>query len=707
MNERMKKIMDFERQLLQDRMQLQHLIEESEFSDSEIMKSKIQNFKREIEYMELQLEHLKSVVEAKIHVQNVNPVFEEPVPKTVAPALVEKPEPIEIQKSVLNMSVKEKVKDKDLEKAIGKSLMGVFASVLIFISLILFATLMLPYFNDTAKMITMYLVSFAFVGVGLHQLQKDEDNKFYLALTGCGVGAVYISLLVTNMYFKAIGDIALYVLIGIWAIAVCFLAKVKHNIFKVIGQAGITISIIFGCVLCMLNEDLAKFVALIVFYLIAEGAFYVVHYEHEFKKNLVHHVFNVINLIWLWSGCEELCGADFHIITLIMLVICAVHIGLTLYSRLVNAGVSFGIVVSIYTYIFMAIMDMLVKEDNVLGSLIYLIAAVLLAIIEWKEAKNKAGKTFAQIAMIVFAAYGLAQTDYYGYGLIILVVFPLLGLGYYRVNNVLKYGAASIFAIFQMVYGLGDVERFWLGTPVIAVTFVLIYKFKEQYDVKLKNIMHVLAVLFLSFAVEDVMISMCRDIDVAHMISRAVVTIFNIAMLKSCFGTNLATGKPEKCTAYNIINTIFMISGLKIISDANEGFVHLAIIIITLIAFMVNVKNLLDKRDNIWAGIYVGLKFAVLMIVIMNSFNSANYMISIACFILAILSVVIGFKFQYKSLRIFGLVLSMISTFKLIMVDISYANTLGNALSFFASGVLCFVMSLIYNYIDGKMQKKE
>ena len=54
------------------------------------------------------------------------------------------------------------------EKAIGKSLMGIFASVLIFISLILFATLLLPYFNDTAKMITTYVISFAFLGAGIY-----------------------------------------------------------------------------------------------------------------------------------------------------------------------------------------------------------------------------------------------------------------------------------------------------------------------------------------------------------------------------------------------------------------------------------------------------------------------------------------------------------------------------------------------------------
>ena len=94
------------------------------------------------------------------------------------------------------------------------------------------------------------------------------------------------------------------------------------------------------------------------------------------------------------------------------------------------------------------------------------------------------------------------------------------------------------------------------------------------------------------------------------------------------------------------------------------------------------------------------------MLVVLNSFDSANFVMSIACLLLAIASIIIGFAGDYKSIRIYGLVLSMISIFKLIMIDISYANTLGHALSFFVSGVLCFVISLIYNLIDKKMQER-
>ena len=203
----------------------------------------------------------------------------------------------------------------------------------------------------------------------------------------------------------------------------------------------------------------------------------------------------------------------------------------------------------------------------------------------------------------------------------------------------------------------------------------------------------------------DAVPELARNSELPEVVSFAAAALFNIVMMKSCFGRNLITGEQEKGTVYNIINMLVMIGGIIRINYGYEGILHLVIIITTLIAFMVNARNLLDRYDNRFSGIYVGLKFTILMIVILESFHSVNYVISIACFVLAILSIIIGFVGQYRSLRVFGLILSMVSIFKLIMVDINYTNTLGNALSFFVSGILCFVISLIYNLIDKRIQK--
>ncbi len=48
----------------------------------------------------------------------------------------------------------------------------------------------------------------------------------------------------------------------------------------------------------------------------------------------------------------------------------------------------------------------------------------------------------------------------------------------------------------------------------------------------------------------------------------------------------------------------------------------------------------------------------------------------------------------------YGLVLSIISVIKLIIIDISYDNLALRAASFLVCGLLCFAISYIYNKLD-------
>lgn len=702
MNERMTKIMNYEKRLLQDRMQLWHLMDECEADDTEVMEGKIRHFKQEIEYMESQLCLLKNEVEER---KASEPV--EIQQKALESIQREQPVQPKKQETEAQPDFDMPYARKDLEKTIGKSLMGIFASVLIFISLILFATLLLPYFNDTAKMITTYLLSFAFLGVGLFKLKKDKDNKFYIALTGCGVGAVYISLLLSNMYFKAFGDITLYLLICIWAIGVCFLSKLKNKIFQVIGQLGIAIAMIFGCILCIESNDAAKFMALIIFYMISSGVFYFVHYDREFSNNLIHHVFNAVNFVILFAGCEEILGKGIYVATIMILLFIAFHVGMVMYGRIEKSGVAFGIILSIYVLMLIQVLGLVTGDNDFVFAIItYLICMGLMIAVERKKAKESHGKNIAIAAMVIFAGCGLGVDPVLGeHGVVPLMILPWLFLGFYRNNVVWKYSSMILFLNYAFKDNINETERLFLGLLVAVSAFWLIYKNKNQYSVRFKNVVHIVTFIFLSYSMVGAVLELARNSELPEVVSFVVAALFNIVMMKSCFGRDPITGEQEKGTVYNIINMLVMIGGIIRINYGYEGILHLVIIITTLIAFMVNAKNLLDRYDNRFSGIYVGLKFTILMIVILESFHSVNYVISIACFVLAILSIIIGFVGQYKSLRVFGLILSMVSIFKLIMVDINYTNTLGNALSFFVSGILCFVISLIYNLIDKRIQK--
>ena len=100
--------------------------------------------------------------------------------------------------------------------------MGVMASILIFIALMMFAIVALPSMTDSIKIISMFILSGGMMAIGVLLMNKDSKNVFNASIAGCGIGAVFISLMTTRMYFEAIGDYGLYILLLLWAAAVAF-----------------------------------------------------------------------------------------------------------------------------------------------------------------------------------------------------------------------------------------------------------------------------------------------------------------------------------------------------------------------------------------------------------------------------------------------------------------------------------------------------
>ena len=674
-------------------------------------KEKLQEYEKQLQRLTAEVAEMRRQLE---FMKKESGMEAEKIPE---PVFVNAAEPLKavLPKQALHTmeSVEQKAKQlkkKDLEKTVGKSLMGVFASVLIFISLILFATVLLPYFNDTAKMITTFVLSFAFTGVGLWKLQKDKENKFYIALTGCGIGAVYISLLLSNFYFKAVGDIALYVLIAFWAVAVCFLAKLKNRIFQVIGQLGITIALIFGCMLCGQTDDITKFTALVMFYIVSSSVFYIVHNEKDYEKNRLNLLFNLVNQGVLFLGCQDIAESGFSVVSVLLLMLIAAYMVSMFTCRPESIKIDFGVIFGAYAWLLCCVLSLILDNAYFAFSVtVYVFAWVAISMLEWRFPKGSAGKEIAQGIMIFIMTAGVVEEEIlYQHGTIPLVVIPLLLFGFFRANRIASFGSMIVLAVCGfMMNDLPEKECFFLGGLSLALAFYLMYRFKEQYNRWFKCLIHVLTLLLFGFYLPDI-VEWCKgSSDLQDALTYGACVLFNMGMARSIFASNLRTGEKEPKTLYNCINLINMFVGTLLISFRYDAVPHMILIVTTLAAFTLNAKNLLEKRDNLFAGIYVGLKFTVLMIAVLNSFHTVNYGISIACLLLAILSIVVGFKGEYRSLRLFGLALSILSTFKLIMVDINYDNTLGNALSFFASGLLCFAISMIYNYIAKKRDKEE
>lgn len=719
MDERMNKLLDLENQILINRQELQRLMQESGTSDKNFMNDKLNQLKQEIDFMSRQVQFLQYDLNRQFNeAERLNQVREKNNIKESQQFNKEKNDMFEGKNTVVNNMVRpnninrqhinEPKEKRDFEKTIGKSFMGIMASVLIFISLILFATVIVPFFGEVVKMVTTYVISFAFVIVGLIKLRKDNTNKFYISILACGVGAVYISLLLSNIYFKKIEEIPLYILICLWGIGVCFLGKLQNKIFLVIGEIGITISVIFGCGLCIDEDDVARFIALIMFYIVSSTVFYMVHFKKEFIENIVHHVFNVFNCWVILVTYKDIFEDDVHIAGYFILILLVFNLGSIIYNKIEKGSIIYGIIGAMYLFRICGILELICVNYTIFGIIVYIMSMSLIVVFEYKTLTNKSGINILHAVLVILSTIGIANCeDMFEYTIVLLMILPLMILGFYRKNGVLKYSPMVVFVPFVIAYpDMNIILKFVLVALVIGSAFFCISKCIEQYSVVFKYFMYVVSVLAVFLYADRILVEYVDSYDVRNVITYMSVALFNIVMLKSRFSTDFITGERDKPVVFNLINLLVMISGLALVEDGIDGFWNVLLIATIVGTYFINSKNILENTSNVFGGIYVGFKFTFLMIVLMESFDSINYAISIACFVFAIVCIVIGFIAKYKSLRIYGLVLSLISTFKLVMFDISYDNTLGHAVSFFVSGILCFVICLMYNVIDNKINKE-
>ena len=703
-------ILEYEKRLLEDREQLRKLVENSK-ENSAIEQDKLNFFKAELAYMNKQLEMLsRSQVQPTANiVQQPVQIMQQPIQQPVQHMVPPYQQPM--YQKVPQMSPVQPVyqnRSEDFEKKFGKTFMGIVASVLIFISIILFATLLIPSLNNTIKMVVTYVVSFAICGFGWFKLHRNRQDKFYIALTGCGIGALYISLLLSNMYFKVIGDIALYALIVVWAVGVCLLSRYNNIVFQIIGWIGVVISMIFGVALCGSTDDISKFTVLIIFYLVTSTVLYATHFRKNFNDNICAHVANVISLFVILIGSMDI-APDGHFTFIIIIAYIVAHIVVCFLCTWKEQELGQGLVVDAYGLIAVINVGGLVDNGDIWAIVAYMMMVALIVASEFRYNGKDSSRVAVQIfgtvvsCISVFSTYELSR-----YGIVPMLILPLIILGYARRNKVCKIMGLCITYIYVTDIGISyAIEHFILGLVVMAVLYTLVFLCRNQYNKVYKSFVHVAGVLLFAFVGSGVLENFIADDQTIAAIIFLAVALFNVGIMKSPWAKNPITGEEEKDDVFNVINIIMMLVGLNCMHSYLPIVLKIMVIMATLGIFMVNSKKLLDKYPNGFGGAYVGIKFTIYMLVLLSSFDATDYVVSISCFLFAVASIAFGFIFKYKALRVYGLVLYMISVFKLIVMDIEYADTIGYAVSFFVAGVLCFAISLIYNYVDKKLKATE
>jgi len=601
--------------------------------------------------------------------------------------------------------------------------MGIVASVLIFISLIVFGTLVVPLLTDTAKMMLMYAVSLIFAIIGNLLLFRDSSNKWYLSITGCGMGALFISLLMTRLYFNVIADVPLYILILVWAVVVCLLSRFRSAVFLIIGQSGILISVFIGVLQVVSKEDGNKFLFLAIYFLISQIVFWAGNFAKEYGKNLINFIATLISLSLLTIlACfkyenGQIVGNMGSVLVGIMLFI-PIILSMTCFAyKTASDSVLFG-TFNVIHYL-LAIIVLHSHFDSYRIGIFILTALVMVAlelVNKYKFGEDKEliyGRGIFGIFLMLVFLYELVRTDilfeYTGF-VVAAILFMVYG---YVAKKELYRIAGLVLAFISVFVPLDPGMYITCGATIFFLLILFMCLFKDRYQTWVKMITYPLFVVYICNCFDSVMDMLhLRYDDLQVLLLLTIVAVINILMIKiPILHHNPDTNERENgiFIEATVIHAILMLYVTAGILDIDNPAMHFYAILLGIILFTVNTFEVLREGRGKWGSVYTGAKLFFLVNVIMISFDAPDVLFSIVALLFAIAFVVIGFMVEsgsdmsMKPLRVTGLVLSLISIVKLLLIDMHYDDKIILALNLFLSGILCFAISFVYNLADKKI----
>ena len=196
-----------------------------------------------------------------------------------------------------------------------------------------------------------------------------------------------------------------------------------------------------------------------------------------------------------------------------------------------------------------------------------------------------------------------------------------------------------------------------------------------------------------------------------HVVINALIALF-IQLLfwkGNLFDKTKSLFKQPVYICYFILNIIIsfglIINGIYDYDVEHFLLVYLIITVILITISVLNTRIILEKEHSL-LSIYVGIKISFLITFIFHIMDFRP-IVSIIMFIWAIACIIIGVKLSRKPLRVYALILSLLSAVKLVLIDISYDNSILRALSFIICGIMCFGISYIYHKIEKNTKLKE
>lgn len=633
----------------------------------------------------------------------------------------------------------------NIEKLLGKNIMAIASSLLIFISLIVLCSAIIPFMDNTIKTIAVYSVSTIFLIVGIILAAYKKTN----IVMHCGLISFLISTIISYSKLLTIDEYWSFGILIAWLIvSIILTSKFKGSVTTYIGlivisSLSLEIYIInsnFNSGIEVCTNTIILFVATIIIMFTSET------YRDKPYKNILRDITLLIVSGLLLNSTVYIRNFTLLRVEPLMVIIVAAMMIYNIYRYTsVNLqddtntydlkylgfeviSISFILPITMlsrhtvihdiqmYSLAILSVLSIILTLEYFGNKLLHTIPTLLVySITLFVAISNSSLSIITGLApIIIYLVYkGYNEeiiTKSWTYKILALTMLFLQGFMTLAVEM-----SADKHLLVRYIFGENPrgsyfdyiVILFVIWQLILTLACVAYFSYKNnKQEFKGRDIIsfvYTLEVMLgpICVGLTSIMIELkmyyfhIENVAVPHVI---VITLLMVYILKI---------NKKSRIVWKITNEILIYSTLLAsILESKDLYITKEVMILSCIVLSCLVINWNIDKFKEYITLYNLYKFTVVSWFGTMVLFHIGFITTTTSMIISFISIIYGFKKREKYARIYGLILSIISAIKFTMFDIRSTSTIGKAISLIICGVICLIISVIYGLLEKTQQNK-
>ena len=575
-------------------------------------------------------------------------------------------------------------KKTDMEFGIGAVVLSVVGALFIIAALVIFG---LNFMDNLQQGIFFYVLAGVVIAFSELVLRKHLE-RFSQAITGIGVCVLYTATILNYLYLHTMNSVAALLATVAVSVFALFLSRKRDSAsLRMIG--------ILGCYISLMPlekfESQMEFIIPCVILLIVNAIYLLLPVSRNDRAvRNVHSLANALAAAYLtgMAWASELSAAWMFVFLLALVLI---HYLIYKDTDLDGSLKGFYFTGQILIHLLLAFV---VWEEK-----FYIAAAIVLALVHGtgiflyreKESCRWFGLSCYAVYYVIVAAT-MPMAEYLVSVAVLYVGYQVLARIWNKELRIMNFAVMAYTALVFLLNMQSDTNMQYVLLAVQVLSIVAVKYDKAFHEILLMSVLWVFGlsgfdVLAVALPLSLIFLLMC------------VVLFTRVEMYRS--------SKVELIVGFAwVYNALSLLASVIEMADPNRISMTIVLLVESALLMLLFSEASGTKPENVVKCRTHALTiFFTYMVLAYNI--GLPIAVSILLMMIAVASVAVGFWLKIKSVRIYGLCMSLFVCGKLLLVDFADAQSADRVISFLVVGVIALAISYLYMRIERSLSEKE